>query len=60
MTIESGKGIQVPENLFKAIDRVHRKATTIYNNLDKDALELISPTRSIKKDTIKTTIIKPK
>lgn len=41
----TGSGIEIPEDLFKAIDKIHAEATEIYQGLDSQALELISPNR---------------
>ena len=43
--MKTNSGIEVPESLFKAIDRVHREATQIYKSISPQAMELISPTR---------------
>lgn len=48
--MNTGTQIDIPENLFKAIDRVHKEATDIYKKIPGEALDLISPERG-KKNT---------
>lgn len=49
----TGSGIEIPADLFKTIDRVHKKSTAIYNTIDKEALELVSPNRKLDSDKLK-------
>lgn len=52
--MNTGTQIDIPENLFKAIDRVHKEATDIYKKIPGEALDLISPQRG-KTNTNSTT-----
>lgn len=47
--MDTGSIIELPPDLFAAIDNAHKKATAIYNSMDKQALALIDPNR-LKKD----------
>lgn len=37
--------IELPKDLFSAIDNAHARATKLYKSLSPEALELISPQR---------------
>lgn len=41
--------IDLPKDLFSSIDIIHSRATTIYNGISSDAMELISSQRDKKK-----------
>lgn len=41
--------IDLPKDLFSSIDIIHSRATTIYNGIDSQAMELISSQRDKKK-----------
>lgn len=60
MMMDKGSIIELPPDLFAAIDNAHAKASAIYNSLDKQALDLIDPNRLKKQEDMKNVATKIK